>query len=507
MQKHSLKKLLHGWIEIDSSQDRPIANLSTDTRRIQPGGVFVALKGCRQEGRQFIEQAIEKGAVAILCDHVSTDEQTETLIHSNKHKIPLFFIEKLDEKIGEIAAKFYDHPAKKLTIVGVTGTNGKTSCTQWIAKALNALHIRSGVIGTLGYGFPNDLKNAEYTTPFAIDLQRMLAELCEAKASVVAMEVSSHGLAQNRVAGVEFDLAVFTNLTHDHLDYHGDVTHYASAKKRLFAWPDLRQRILNLDDAYGKAWFEEFSLQKPCYGYSLQFNANQLFPKDFLVYAEKFSLSNQGIKASIVTPWGNGILNSPLLGRFNLSNLLAVLTSLCLMKIPFHDALGAVSLLESLPGRMQVIGGKKQPTVVVDYSHTPDSLLQALKSLREHCVGKLWCVFGCGGDRDKTKRPIMGKIAEEYADYVVITDDNPRHENAKLIVADIVRGLAVDSAAVIEHDRRMAIVHAITCANSGDIVLVAGKGHELYQQVGDEKIPFNDVVEAQLALSVYSIPT
>lgn len=505
MQKRALKNLLHGWLEIDSSQDRPIANLSTDTRRIQPGDVFVALKGCRQEGREFIAQAIDKGAVAILCDRVSSEEQAEISTRFNQYKIPLFFIEKLDEKIGEIAAKFYDYPAKKLTIVGVTGTNGKTSCTQWIAKALNTLHIPSGVIGTLGYGFPHDLKNAEYTTPFAIDLQRMLAEFCDAKAKAVAMEVSSHGLAQNRVAGVEFDLAVFTNLTHDHLDYHGDVAHYASAKKRLFAWPGLQQRVLNLDDAYGQAWFEEFSLQKPCYGYSLLPNADELFPKDFLVYAQTFSLSNQGIKATVVTPWGDGVLNSPLLGRFNLSNLLAVLASLCLMDIAFNDALAAVSRLESLPGRMQVMGGKEQPTVVVDYSHTPDSLLQALKSLREHCVGKLWCVFGCGGDRDKTKRPIMAKIAEEYADYVVITDDNPRHENAKLIVADIIRGLNIDSTAVIEHDRRKAILHAITSANSGDIVLVAGKGHELYQQVGDEKIPFNDVAEAQLALNSGSL--
>ncbi len=504
MQKHSLKSLLNSWIEIETKYDGLINHLSMDSRHIQPGDIFFALEGGQKDGRMFVQQAVDKGAIAVLCEKKDQADRASVLININDKKIPMFFIEKLEEKIGEIAAKFYDYPAKKLTVIGVTGTNGKTSCTQWIAKALNYFNIPCGVIGTLGYGLPGDLNSAEYTTPFAIDVQRILADFCAKGAKAVAMEVSSHGLVQHRVAGVEFSLATFTNLTHDHLDYHGSLANYAAAKKQLFNWPSLQQSIFNLDDFYGRLWFVEYKNQKPCYGYSLQPDICQLFSKDFLVYTPSFSFSEKSIEATVVTPWGEGLLSSPLLGKFNLSNLLVVLTNLCLMGVAFTDALSVIPLLDSLPGRMQVISDEGKPTVVIDYSHTPDSLLHALQSLREHCTGKLWCVFGCGGDRDKTKRPIMGKIAEQHADYVIITDDNPRHENPKSIVADILLGLAIDSAVVIEHNRRLAILHALTSANAGDIVLIAGKGHERYQQIGDEKIPFSDAVEAQLVLKACS---
>jgi UDP-N-acetylmuramoyl-L-alanyl-D-glutamate--2,6-diaminopimelate ligase len=512
----SLKTLLEPWICLDLLYDRRISGLSTDTRTLKKGEVFIALKGYEQDGRDFIESAIAKGAVAVLLDGEETgDEAGRSFVarcaplDDSQKEIPLIPIAHLTSLVGAIAARFYQYPTRQLNIIGVTGTNGKTSCTQWIAQAFNGLGHRCGVIGTLGYGFSQDLISSERTTPFPLEMQKILAEFVEKKAETVVMEVSSHALSQHRVVGVDFDLAVFTNLSHDHLDYHGNVAEYAKAKKRLFDWPGLKKRVLNVDDPYGWQWFWEYKSdhEAALIGYSLQADMPQKIPQQQLVYATDVIFSENGIAATIHSPWGVGRLKTGLIGRFNLSNLLAVLASLCLQGVALDEVLKVLSCLKSPPGRMEVLGGGEggraggeQPTVVIDYSHTPDALEQALKSLGEHAHGKVWCVFGCGGDRDKTKRPLMAQIAQKYADYVIVTDDNPRHETPSAIVCDILMGLTADSTAVVEHDRRQAIQHAINCAQVGDMVLIAGKGHETYQQIGDEKFPFNDKVEALLAL-------
>lgn len=498
MHHTTLKQLLAPWVETTS--DCSFSGLSVDTRSMQTGDVFIALRGCQQDSHQFIQQAIKKGAAAVLCEKSVEFPTTSTVENSLKQKIPIIVVDHLEEKLGHIAAKFYDNASQKLNVIAVTGTNGKTSCTQWIAQALCQLKQTCAVIGTLGYGFPGHLTQGAYTTPFPIDVQKMLATFYDEHASHVAMEVSSHALAQHRVTGVEFKLAIFTNLSHDHLDYHGHLEAYAMVKKSLFDWP-LPYRIFNLDDAYGKAWFAEYSKQKGCYGYSIAPDAYQNIAKDYLVYASEIILSEKGIKATIHSPFGTGVLESPLLGDFNLSNLLAVLTGLCLLGVSFTEALRVIPLLETPPGRMQILGGGEKPRIIIDYAHTPHAIEQTLKSLRAHCYGKLWCIFGCGGNRDKTKRPIMGKIVEKYADCAVITSDNPRHEEPQAIIEQIVSGLAVDSTAIIEADCRKAIIHAISCAKPADIILIAGKGHELYQQIGDEKLPFSDLVEAQFALN------
>lgn len=501
MSQVMLKTLLQPWIEIDSKLDRAVKGISSDTQMLQAGDIFVALKGAKQDGCDFIQKAIEKGSVAILCDHAEMAQASAALKTAQNKEVPLFAIKDLRKELGHIAARFYHFPSKQLNIMGVTGTNGKTSCTQWLAQAFNALNRPCGVIGTLGYGFPTALTAGMYTTPFSIEIQQILAGFVTQKAQAVAMEVSSHGLSQHRLAGTEFDLAVFTNLSHDHLDYHGNLERYALAKKRLFDWPELTKRVFNLDDTYGKRWFFEYMEQGVCYGYSLCPEIHLEVPREKMVYTAQFSLSSHGIQAIIHSPWGEEELKTRLVGRFNLSNLLAVLTSLCVQGVSLKEAMNVLSRLKSPPGRMQIIGGGDAPLIVVDYAHTPDALEQALKSLTEHCAGKLWCVFGCGGDRDMAKRPIMAQIAEKYADYIIVTDDNPRYEDPTSIIRHILTGLSVDSAAIVEQDRRRAIVHAVTCAQPEDIILIAGKGHELYQQIGDKKFPFSDLVEAQSALN------
>lgn len=540
----SLKLLLDPWVKLDPADDCFVANLCADSRKVQKGDLFVALPGLKTNGQSFIQDAVEKGAVAVLCENYGDvnaltpapspktcpreggDGRGENEVLSlGQSSVSIIPIPHLSQEFGNIVARFYEYPSESLNIIGVTGTNGKTSCTHWIASALTDLGQSCGVIGTLGSVFPGAHNNHTvtstadtYTTPGPIQLQQTLRDFVDQKVSAVAMEVSSHGLAQNRVGGVQFDIGVFTNLSQDHLDYHGDIESYAMAKKRLFDWPHLKKRIFNVDDHYGAQWFSEYAVNdqinsplpqagegSTCIAYTLNPENHRTIPSHQLVYASDIHFSQQGITATIHTPWGEGLLKTALIGRFNLSNLLAVLSSLCLRQIAFEKALNALSHLASPPGRMEVLGGNESPVIIVDYAHTPDALEQVLKSVSEHCGGKLWCVFGCGGDRDKTKRPIMGRIVEKYADNVVITDDNPRHEVPAAIVQDILTGLAMNSSAIIEHDRRQAIRHAVNGAKPNDIIVIAGKGHEHYQQIGDEKFPFSDRVEVLLALETMSL--
>jgi UDP-N-acetylmuramoyl-L-alanyl-D-glutamate--2,6-diaminopimelate ligase len=496
-----LSTLLTNFMTQPLSWDPTITGLAVDSRKILPGDLFIACVGNLLDGRDYIDEAIAKGAVAILA---AGNGKTAYSHLAERRQIPIVTVENLTEKLGWIAARFYQQPSQHMKVIGITGTAGKTSCTEWIATALHTTEHPCGVIGTLGAGVMGKVNPGTHTTPDAIHMQQTLADMYQQGIRTVAMEVSSHALTQGRVNGVEFDIGMFTNLSRDHLDYHQDMASYANAKRRLFERSDLRYAIINADDAYGQQLLLELPDSLQLFGYTLGKVPAKLKAQSkrvSMVSADRIKLEATGINARVNTPWGSGVLQSPLLGRFNLSNLLGVLTALGIMGMPFEEALAKVNALEGVPGRMQVLGGGDLPLVIVDYAHKPDALEQVLRTLREYCRGKLWCVFGCGGDRDRGKRPLMGQIAEQYADHMVLTDDNPRTESPALIIKDILQGLSAHVAAVVEHDRRRAIAHAIECARSGDVVLIAGKGHETYQQMGAEIFPFCDVVEVKRCLS------
>lgn len=479
-----LNDLVKNYITTLNIENPKITHLSSDTRTLKKGDLFFAL------GTQHIDEAIQKGAIAIICDQ-----------EIGKKNIPVVTIKALREKMGAIAAQFYNHPSQAMKTIMATGTNGKTSCTQYIAQVLNMAHIPTAVIGTLGNGKPNDLKPSTHTTPDAIQIQQLLAEFRDQEFKAVAIEATSHGIVQKRLNGTHADIAIFTNLTRDHLDYHQTMENYAKAKRELFNFPNLKYGILNADDAYGRLWLNELHPRLNVYAFGTQMHltVNQDIP---FIHAHHIESQPHGIKAEITTPWGEGILQTHLLGKFNLSNLLAVVTTLGILGLPLADILRHIKNLTSVPGRMQTLGGDEQkPLVVIDFAHTPDALAKTLQELRTHCQGELWCVFGCGGDRDKGKRPEMGKIAGKYADQVIITDDNPRSEDPIEITTQIRAGVPENTSVIIEHDRHRAIAHAIACADSRDVILIAGKGHETHQLIGTEKIPFSDFLEAKILLA------
>lgn len=493
-------------LQLPKQLDNPVLGLSQDSRAIKSAYVFIALNGVQFDGHQFIGQAVQKGASAIFVNtDKSTYELVDTLQSPTNEKIPVIAIPQLASQLGILAARFYQYPSQQLTLIGVTGTNGKTSCTHFIAKVLQQLSKPCGVIGTVGYGFPNQLKATTHTTPDSITLQQWLAELLDEGAQAVAMEVSSHALAQQRVQAAQFKIAILTNLTRDHLDYHGDMAVYAAAKQTLFQQPDLEYAIINADDAFGVALLSQLDPRLKTYIYTTQYlpTITQNYPS---ICASKIQLTEKGLQALLITPWGEGILHTQLLGRFNLSNLLAVVTTLGILGYALSDILAAVTQLQGVVGRMELVSSRAtQPSVVIDYAHTPDALEQVLLALREHNQGKLWCVFGCGGDRDRGKRPLMGQIAEQYADVVIVTNDNPRHEEPIHIVSEILAGFKHPDKAIVIHDRTHAIEHALQCANSNDMVLIAGKGHETYQQIGDGKLPFSDALVVKRWLAQYFI--
>lgn len=487
-----LSALLKDVVSVNSEQDCEVAGLCSDSRKIKPGDLFFAYPGMQVDGRDFIDAAIAGGASAVLCEADNKNDFSDLAV-------PILFINNLQYHVGFIAAKFYDFPAQKMRMIGITGTNGKTSCSHYLAQALGQLNIPCGIVGTLGVGFPGNLQPGVHTTPDPISLQKHLFDLQQQGAKAIAMEVSSHGLDQNRIDSIQFDIAVFTNLSRDHLDYHRTMENYGAAKKKLFLSENLRNAVINADDDFGVELINAFKDKLLVVGFSMQDTEIDI-P---IVRATDVKISDSGYHVGIASPWGNGVLSTKLLGRFNVSNLLAVLSVLEIMEIPLPEALNALAKIIPVPGRMQSFGGgKKQPLVVVDYAHTPDALMQALTVLREHCHGHLWCVFGCGGDRDRGKRPLMGELAERLSDQIIITDDNPRTEDSLAIIEEIKQGLLCPWAAEIESDRAIAIAHALDCANAGDIILVAGKGHEDYQVVGNERMPFSDVAEVQRNLGI-----
>jgi UDP-N-acetylmuramoyl-L-alanyl-D-glutamate--2,6-diaminopimelate ligase len=392
----------------------------------------------------------------------------------------------LREHVGEIAARFFDRPSAAMHVIGVTGTNGKTSIVQLLAAALQDLGARAATIGTLGAGLVGQIAAGERTTPDAISVHGLLADFRDRGASHVAMEVSSHALDQGRVNAVDFDVAVFTNLTRDHLDYHGTMANYGAAKAKLFAWPGLRTAVINVDDAFGR----ELAASLPQAVRVLRYGIDAA---DADVHARAVQTHGDGLAFELVTPWGKAAIASGLLGRFNVANLLAVAACLGALGYSLSRITTALTHLQPIAGRMHRLGGGTAPLVVIDYAHTPDALQQALTSLRAHCAGKLTCVFGCGGERDAGKRPQMAAIAEQLADGVVVTDDNPRGEDGDVIVAHILAGFAHPQSVRVQRDRAKAIAWALREACAGDVVLIAGKGHEPYQEIAGRKLPFDDV--------------
>lgn len=475
-----LSTLLHDIITLDPMLDRDITGLAQDSRQVQPGYLFLAWRGKTFDGRDYVQQAIAAGAVAVLAEAGVGIEQHDG--------VPIIPIPQLNHHLPTIAARFFNHPTQQLQLIGVTGTNGKTSCTHFIAQALQQLSAPCGVIGTIGCGMLGALQENRMTTPSAIDLQQIFAACKKQQAQYMAMEVSSHSLDQERIKGLSFAVGVFTNLTQDHLDYHGDMTAYGAAKQRFFTDYPMKKAVINVDDAFGRALIASLPQDKVI-GYSTGPREKVAFPA---VYAQNPHFNFSGLQATVFTPWGEGELQVPLMGEFNLSNVLAVLATLGALGFPLNKMLSALTAIHSAPGRMQVFGGGSRPRVIVDYAHTPDALEKTLRALRQHCSGTLYCVFGCGGDRDKGKRPIMGAIAEQYADRVMLTSDNPRHENPQTILTDILAGMKNPQQVGVEVNRSKAMQDIIQYAKQGDYVLIAGKGAEAYQLIGDEKLPFSD---------------
>lgn len=468
---------------LDVDSDLTITNLTLNSNEVVEGSVFIALKGANHHGLDYAKAAFEKGAVAVLFDNEDVKLADETLAGSNVLKIS---VTKLSELLGDIAACFYGEPSQKMTVIGITGTNGKTSCSQFLAQALE----NSGVIGTIGWGKVGELKQTLNTTPDALAVQKMLSTLKNDGCENVAMEVSSHGLAQGRTNGVKFKGAIFTNFSRDHLDYHGTMDAYLDTKLKLFNAPQLEFAVINLDDEISERIIAVIPENIEIISVTTK---NKVASRGQTLRAENIELNLSGIQFDVNWKNQQQTLHVPLIGKFNLENVLCVLGTMLKLGIELDDAVQRLSKLKPIPGRMEKFGGENnQPLVIVDYAHTSDALEKVLSSLRPHTKGELSVVFGCGGDRDKGKRAQMGRVAEEFADSIIITEDNPRFESSEDIIEDILSGFFNNEAKVI-YDRKTAIRRAIEHADSQDCVLIAGKGHEDYQEVNGEKFPFSDV--------------
>ena len=485
-----------------TSLHQNFTGITADSRRVSPGVLFLAYPGVHRDGREYIPQAIAAGAAGVLWESADYAWNPDWRVSN-------LGVAGLKEQVGEIAAEFYAHPSRQLSLLGVTGTNGKTSVTQWLAQALSNLGEKTAVIGTIGNGFVDSQAQAANTTPDAVLLQSMLADYAAQGAQAVAMEVSSHGLHQGRVNGAHFKVAVLTNLSRDHLDYHETMEAYAAAKARLFFWPELAMSVLNADEAFGQQLAQQLTAKaQPFLTYGL--HAGDVLGTDL-------RLERHGLSMQVNTPQGSARVFAPVLGRFNAYNVLAVLATLLTLDINLNEAVNAIASIKAVPGRMQQFGAEGQPLVVVDYAHTPDALEKVLASLSEQLESqsqhnrhdkqgkqaKLICVFGCGGDRDAGKRPLMGQAAERLADVVIVTSDNPRSEDPLEIIAQVSAG--INKPHFAEPDRRVAIERAIAMAQGGDIVLLAGKGHEDYQEINGVRTPFSDAAIALEALGKWEV--
>ena len=470
--------------------DIAVSGLVLDSRDVRPGDAFVCVAGFGAHGLNFVQQARANGAVAILYDHPAPEG---IAVPADAIAVP-----GLRARMGVLADQFHGQPSRSMTMVGVTGTNGKTSTVQLLGQAWQRLGITSGSIGTLGVGLYGQVVPTGFTTPLVLQMHQVLAQLRDAGATATAMEVSSHALDQGRVDAVHYDIAVFTNLTRDHLDYHGSMDAYGAAKARLFQRPGLKAAVINLDDAYAPTLLALLDPAVAVVGVSSRGAASAR------LQAADIVMDSAGLHFQLRADGQQAAVDSPLLGRFNVDNLLAVAGVLLAQGQPLAVIASLLGQLRPISGRMNKLGGQAgQPTVVVDYAHTPDALLQALSSLEDHVDGLLACVFGCGGDRDAGKRPQMAAIAEAHADRVIVTDDNPRSEDGDAIVADILAGFARPETVAVQRDRALAIDSAIATASAGDVVLIAGKGHEPYQEINGVKHPFDDSQVAQQCLDLH----
>lgn len=471
-----LSQWLAPWLDVPPELDCELIELVQDSRQVIPGAAFLALPGVNSASDVYVDAAIAKGATIII----QPDKQDR--IESIEGVIRIALSTLLDN-VGDLVHRFFGEPSQQMQVIGVTGTNGKSSVTHFIAQLSTALGVPTGVIGTLGYGLLNDLKETRHTTPPLVELHRMLAELQSSGCQRVAIEVSSHALDQDRVAGVRFGVSVLTNISRDHLDYHGTMDRYAAAKQRLFLMQGVQSLVLNQDDDWGRAWSKEMTASRVVsYGLGTQGELK----------AEILEQDGLGLRIAVSREGGTYPVVLPLLGEFNVANFLAACGALISCGEALCDVLDQSRKLQGASGRLEKIDLEGAPNVVVDYAHTPDALEKALSSLRSHCSGRLWCVFGCGGGRDRGKRAEMGRIACSLGDQVILTDDNPRDEDPEAIAKDILSGCDEGLSVSLVQPREKAILSALEAASPDDWVVVAGKGHEDYQEIAGVRYRFSD---------------
>lgn len=482
----SLATLLLGFAD---APPIPIQGIASDSRLLAEGFLFLACQGVHSHGLDYLEDAQAAGVSAVAYDASTADAPADI-------GVPVIAVDNLGTKLGEIASRYYGRPSERLGVIGVTGTNGKTTVAWLVAQCAQLLGERCGYLGTLGYGV-DELQGAEgMTTPAAVELHGRLAEFVDQGAGFAAVEVSSHALSQGRVDGVRFEAALFTNLTRDHLDYHADMHDYFETKARLFVECETHNRIINLDSVHGTQLAARCG--QDVVTVSMKFD--RVADGRQHIFVRSVVANKQYSDISFVSSWGDGRFTLTLPGDFNVANAVIVLALMLKLGVPLVAACDALSQVHAPPGRMQRVAAKGT-AVYVDYAHTPNAIEVALHALSAHCRGNLWCVFGCGGDRDSGKRSQMGRSAEQLANRIVVTSDNPRSEDPQLIIDEIVSGLARPELATIIEDRGAAIAWAIDQATETDIVLIAGKGHENYQQIGTERHPFSDYAVAEAALA------
>lgn len=495
-----LRELIGACANPDEVPDISVSGLAIDSRVVNPGDVFFALSGSFEDGLQYADRAFAKGAAAIVYDPLEADRQKIEQLRAATN-CPLVAVPSLRFELGPIADRFYGHPSSELDVIGITGTNGKTSCSHFLARALSRFKP-CGVVGTIGWGYPDQLQELANTTPEPIQLQSILATFREQGAKFVAMEVSSHGLAQKRTRAVRFVGAAFTNITRDHLDFHKTMRVYVNAKLELLLAPGLEFVVVNMDDRHADQILAAVPSNVRILGFSRS-------PKSYSPFV-RLTLSqlrhdDRGVEFKVHFERRIVAVSAPLFCDFNIDNLLTVLGILLESGISLPKAVDALQMIRPVSGRLERFsGGEHAPTVIVDYAHTPHALQSILEGLGKHCRGDLWLIFGCGGDRDRGKRPLMGRIAEMNADHVVLTDDNPRHENGSMIIKEILKGCSNPDIPV-DRDRRRAISGVIQRAAPGDIVVIAGKGHEKTQEIDGVKYPFSDQTIALQALAQRSV--
>jgi len=502
MNTHLLSTLMDGLLPIAAHDDRAVSGVAAHSDKVRPGDLYLAVGGEHHHGLDFMAAAIARGAVAVAHDGAHSDPHDGCAATIAAAGVPLIRVADLRDHLGLIAARLYDHPSAAMTLIAVTGTDGKTSLSHFIAESLTTAEQRCGLIGSLGYGCFGELQSTTHTTPDALAMQKIIYELNNQQVRTAVLEASSHGLAQGRLNALSIDTAVFTNLGHDHLDYHISRAAYAAAKSRLFAFDSVNTAVVNGDDEYAETMISSCRPQTQILKYSQQSSS-----ADAYLLSAQHRPSGLAVSLSI---HGHAVeIETALFGEFNIDNLLAAALVLVNHGLSIEQVAARLSAVHPVSGRMQAFGGGGAPTVFLDYAHTPQALAQVLKSCAYYTSGRLICVFGCGGERDASKRPLMGEVAQRYADCVVVCDDNPRGEDPEQIFADILAAIdtsreRIKSLATL-HDRRQAISAAIAAAQPGDVVLVAGKGHEEYQIIGDTRLPLSDSAVIQNALETYSL--